>query len=433
MIKEEKRKPAIRIKERNRLISIVLLLILLSSSVSSAYAIIPIDPTGVALTAAVFAIMHATMILAKDVTIIEAAWPFLTDKMKQMVIKRLIDHDKGLKLKLPQDFSYKKNGKEYLIKKGAKLEFIKGKMYITGTIKHGDTTIQDAEKATISNKKISFQYAKGIITKSLGYISWPGKTELYFKGGLLKKIALKSNKGKKEVKISDKLSLIFDKGDEINISISDDKKINISLSSDSAVVDDYKLIVSCINISPGSKYRYKGSKYDNFALYVKKNANEFMLCLRTSEKEKFPSGENKGVIDFLTLSAELNGRFEYEKKNSLGLFTNIIETKESNKISMKLDVAAKKIEGINTTRSELHVFSGPFDIYIKNSTENYRFYDYLKPYSVLMLNANITILNKTLERSADENTFRMYIEDSLNGKKFFEELKSYSKGEAGLS
>lgn len=154
--------------------------------------------------------------------------------------------------------------------------------------------------------------------------------ESYFetKDGELIKAHIKSNK-ENNTFVFNGIEVNIDKEDSIKITKNEiTNKYNISLDSLNGSVNDKYAKVFRVNLSPGSRYKYTGYEYDNYAIFVPSYGNYFVHFQRTLEQESIYSGcDNCGVKDFVNYTAELNGIYQYERLSAFEeeLFRNMVD------------------------------------------------------------------------------------------------------------
>ena len=127
----------------------------------------------------------------------------------------------------------------------------------------------------------------------------------------------------------DGITVEMDENDTFNAKLDEETgKFDLSLDSEQGKIEATYPNVGCVEISPGSRFEYVGSDFDDFAMFVPIFGGVYELCIRTLENEDFDSDcNNCGVVDYKNKTAEFNGIYQYEKPSAFenGLFRNMID------------------------------------------------------------------------------------------------------------
>ncbi len=107
----------------------------------------------------------------------------------------------------------------------------------------------------------------------------------------------------------------------------DTGKYNMSIESIEGIIESRNENVSCVLISPGSRYNYVGEEHEKYAVYIPYFASEFKLCIKTLEDEEYDNECSQcGIVDLINGKFELKGNYEFEKENKMiaNIFSNVI-------------------------------------------------------------------------------------------------------------
>ena len=238
------------------------------------------------------------------------------------------------------------------------------------------------------------------------------------------------------ISVEDKSNYGFEEG-MLNISIDSGNKVNftktrgrynLTIDSENATITDKMLYTRYIEIQPGSRYSYKGIKFDPFSIFIPSYGNIFKLYLKNSTGEDFdlPS-ENFGFFDFINNSANIKGIFQYEKKpEEIQVFRNSINAIEESLCNMTFDnqmgVAnlsydSNKIE-INSEKIELSYD----DIYTYRFTD-FSYADFFEEVG----NSRSFSENKFVRENNNynNNNIIMYSKSSVLGEERLQELEDW--------
>ncbi|EFI34804.1 hypothetical protein Dthio_PD2185 [Desulfonatronospira thiodismutans ASO3-1] len=137
----------------------------------------------------------------------------------------------------------------------------------------------------------------------------------------------------------DGITVEMDENDTFNAKLDEETgKFDLSLDSEQGKIEATYPNVGCVEISPGSRFEYTGSDFDDFALFVPSYGGVYELCIRTLPEENYTSDCSRcGVKDFVNKTAEFNGIYQYEKPSVFedDIFRNMIDA--SGNYSMEAD------------------------------------------------------------------------------------------------
>ncbi|EFI34806.1 hypothetical protein Dthio_PD2187 [Desulfonatronospira thiodismutans ASO3-1] len=108
----------------------------------------------------------------------------------------------------------------------------------------------------------------------------------------------------------DGITVEMDENDTFNAKLDEETgKFDLSLDSEQGKIEATYPNVGCVEISPGSRFEYTGSDFDDFALFVPSYGGVYELCIRTLPEENYTSDCSRcGVKDFVNKMRKIWGR-----------------------------------------------------------------------------------------------------------------------------